>query len=106
MACLSSMKVGMPAFARKVAAVYFSFLWLLSSIASTLTPLLKASVSAFAIGADVKEYAWTRISDFAALISLTMDSVHPPLGLKQTSVMSAWKANVVVATKLRIRNDK
>ena len=65
---------------KKVAAFYFSFRWLLSSIASTLTPLLKASVRDLAIGADVNEYAWTRISDLAALISLTMDSVHPPLG--------------------------
>src|SRR5271157_6262757 len=106
MACLSSIKVGMPTLDMKVAAVYFSFRWLLSSIASTLMPLLKASVRAFAIEADVNEYAWTRISDLAALISWTIVSVHSPLGLKQTFVMSAWKANDAVATKLRIRNDK
>jgi hypothetical protein len=35
-----------------------------------------------------------------------MDSVHPPLGEKQTFVMSAWKANAVTATKLKIRNNK
>jgi hypothetical protein len=67
---------------------------------------LKAFVSAFAIGAEVNEYAWTRISDLAALICSTMFSVHPPLGEKQTFVMSACKANAVVATKLKIRNDK
>jgi hypothetical protein len=32
--------------------------------------------------------------------------VHPPLGEKQTFVMSAWKANDVTATKLKSRNDK
>jgi hypothetical protein len=100
------MYVGMPALDIKVADVYFSFRWLLSSIASTLTPRLYAYSRAFAIGADVNEYAWTRISDFASLISLTMDSVHPPLGEKQTFVMSAWKANAVKAIRLKIRNDK
>jgi hypothetical protein len=55
---------------------------------------------------DVNEYAWTRIYDFAAFICSTMFSVHPPLGEKQTLVMSAWKANAVIATKFKIRNDK
>jgi hypothetical protein len=35
-----------------------------------------------------------------------MFSVHPPLGEKQTFVMSAWKANAVIAMKIKIRNDK
>ena len=32
--------------------------------------------------------------------------MQPPLGEKQTFVMSAWKANAGIETKLRIRNDK
>ena len=56
----------MPACARKSAAVYFSLRWLLSRTATTLTPLFFASTSAFAIGAEVKEYACTSISLFAA----------------------------------------
>jgi hypothetical protein len=39
-----------PESARKVADVYFSFLWLLSSIASILTPRLWALRRALAIG--------------------------------------------------------
>ena len=41
--------------ARKEADVYFSDLWLLSSIASTFTPLLCVSTRALAIGAEVKK---------------------------------------------------
>jgi hypothetical protein len=52
------------------------------------------------MGADVNEYAWTRISDLAALICSTMFSVLPPLREKQTFVISAWKANAVITTKL------
>ena len=38
------------------------------------------------MGAEVKEYAWTRISDLALSISVVMASVQPPLGLKRTFV--------------------
>lgn len=60
--------------------------WLLSRIARTCTPRLCAASKASAMGADVNEYACTRISDFAPSSSRTMASVHPLLGLKQTWV--------------------
>ena len=41
----------------KVAEVYLSDFWLLSRMASTFTPRLWALTRAFAIGAEVKEYA-------------------------------------------------
>ena len=72
----------MPACARKSAAVYFSLRWLLSRTATTLTPLLFASTSAFAIGDEVNEYACTSISLLAAPISLTTAAVAPPHGEK------------------------
>jgi len=76
------MYTGILILARKVAEVYFSDLWLLSRMTSTDTPLFLASMSALAIGAEVKEYAWTRISVFAFRSSLIMAEVQPPLGLK------------------------
>jgi hypothetical protein len=83
MACLASMYVGILMLARNVAEVYFAVRWLLSRIAVTLTPRLWASMSAFAMGAEVKEYAWMRISERAAAISRTILSVQEPPGVKQ-----------------------
>ena len=54
--------VWMPALTRKVAALYLSVSLDLSSTAKILTPRLWASTKAFAIGAEVKLYACTRIS--------------------------------------------
>jgi hypothetical protein len=51
-----------------------------------LHPLLCASTKAFAIGAEVKEYAWTRISCLASLSSRTTASVAPPIEEKKTSM--------------------
>ena len=81
MACLASIKIGMPACRTKSADEYFSPRWLLSRMTSTSTPRLWASTRALAMG-PVKEYAWTRIVVLAASISLTTASVQPPLGEK------------------------
>jgi len=54
MACFASMYVGIPAFTRNVAALYFSVLFDLSRTASTSTPRRFASTRAWAIGAEVK----------------------------------------------------
>ena len=54
MACLASIQTGIPAFLMKVALEYRSVRWLLSRITLTETPRLCASLSAAAIGADVK----------------------------------------------------
>jgi hypothetical protein len=64
---------------------YFSVLWLLSKMIWTLTPLLWAASRALAIGAEVKEYAWSRTEDLALSSSLTIAWVHPPLGEKWTA---------------------
>ena len=81
----------------------------------TFTPLLCASTRAFAIGAEVKEYAWTRTSFFAFPSSRTTASVAPPWGEKKTSVTCAAngpadtdlvgeeQANVNVSRKARTR---
>jgi hypothetical protein len=75
-------KVGIPILARKAAEVYLTDFWLLSNMACTLTPRLWALMRALAIGTEVKEKAWTRISILAWLIWLIMASVQPPRGLK------------------------
>jgi len=59
---------------------------------STWTPLLWAFTKAFAIGADVNEYAWISISDFALSICSIIAFVQPPLGEKQTLVTSTLNA--------------
>jgi hypothetical protein len=49
----------------KSAALYLSPIFDLSKIISVRTPRLCASTRASAMGFEVKEYAWTRISFFA-----------------------------------------
>src|SRR5664279_277437 len=89
MACLASMYVWIPALLRKVADEYFAVRWLLSRTTVTFTPRLCAASRAFAIDADVNEYACTRISFFAFPSSMTTASVAPPWGEKKTSVTCA-----------------
>ena len=82
MACSASISTGMPAFARKVAALYLSVWFDLSRTARIFTPRLCASSKALAIGAEVNEYAYTRILCSAVPSSRTMASVAPPFGEK------------------------
>ena len=56
--------------------------WLLTRSTTTFTTRFLASISAFAIGLLVNEYACTRISVFADSSSLTMASVATPFGEK------------------------
>lgn len=78
---------GFPALFTRSAELYFVDSCDLSRTTVTFTPLLCASTRAFAIGAEVKEYAWTRISFFAFPSSWTTASVAPPFGEKNTSMV-------------------
>ena len=59
MACLASIRTGIPWLLKNVAELYLAVRWPESSTTWTNTPRLCASGSAFAIGAEVKLYAWT-----------------------------------------------
>jgi hypothetical protein len=70
---------------------------------------LWACNSALAIGEEVREYACTRTSVLASFITLTIASVQPPWGLKQTCVgvllrvrSAAWeKGQMTLNTKFK-----
>lgn len=100
--------MSIPELFNKVAELYFCVRWLLSRIAVTLTPRLCASTRVFAIGADVKEYAWTRISLFAFPISRTTASVAAPRGEKKTSIegAAAGPADTGAREELQERDSK
>jgi hypothetical protein len=89
MACLSSIRVGMPACATKSAEDYFSVRWLLSRMISTRTPRRGASTKALAIGAEVKEYACTRTVCLAPASASTTASVQPPFGEKYAVIVAS-----------------
>ncbi len=76
------MKHGMPLLNINVADEYFSVRWLRSNTTSTFTPRRNASTRALAMGAEVKEYAWTSTVDLALPNASTTASVQPPRGEK------------------------
>src|SRR6266511_1239195 len=88
MACWASIWVGMPELARKSAAEYLSVRFDLSRMASTRTPRFLASTRAFAIGADVNEYAWTRMLLWASPKAFTILSVQASPGVKHTTTVA------------------
>src|SRR5262249_51513116 len=88
-ACSASMRVGISELARKSAAEYLSVRFDLSGIASTRTPRFLASTRAFAIGADVKLYACTRMLVLASPKAFTILSVQSSPGVKHT--VTVWQ---------------
>jgi hypothetical protein len=89
MAWVASIMVGTPWLAKKSAEEYCSVRWLFSRMTCTWMPRLWASSSAFVMGAEVKEYAWTRIFVLASPKVLTMRSVQWPPGVKHTVILLA-----------------
>jgi hypothetical protein len=66
--------------------VYCAVAFDLSATTRTSMPYLLAATSAFAIGAEAKEYAATRMVWCAPSMVLTTNSVAPRSGEKPTSV--------------------
>ena len=98
-------------FARNVAHEYFAVRWLLSRIASTLTPRLCALINALPIPAEVNEYACTSISDRAALISFIILSVHVPpvVNHRSMAALLSWPAPAAAtgrANNMRAKSQK
>src|SRR5262249_49837642 len=99
-------KVGIPAFSMNVAAVYVAVSFDLSRSTRTCTPRLWAAMSALAMGADVNEYACTRICCWAALTSWRMASVAPPLGEKYTAMRAGWNSAARATLVNRLRSPQ
>src|SRR6266540_3737328 len=84
MACWASIRVGMPALARKSATEYLSVRFDLSRMASTRIPRFWASTNALAMWADVKDYACIRILLRASPKTFTIFAVQSLPGVKHT----------------------
>src|SRR5574342_1125088 len=84
MAWASSMRVRILAWAMKSAEEYLEPVSFRSRMTWTSTPRARASTSALAIGAEVREYAWTSTVALAAARASTTACVAPWFGEKYT----------------------